>query len=161
MAKLVKLTEGFPLTEKHIKAKMGPMCPICATTRALLRTPRDPARRRHTEPGDLIYVNLWGPYPFQGYGDTRYYLFQVDDATLFTWATPLQSRKQLGQKLRECHDPIEKAHKITTRKYRSDNEVRKNGSFKQWTTKLGIDVEPAVPHAHWQNGAVERSHRTV
>lgn len=84
MAKLVKQVEGLPLTVKQIKARIGTKCPICMTTRALVKIPRDPARRKFASPGSLLHCDIWGPYPIRGINDTKYFFFVVDDATRFT-----------------------------------------------------------------------------
>lgn len=44
MLQLHKNSDGMGLTEKQIKAKIKMICPVCATTRALVKIPRDPAR---------------------------------------------------------------------------------------------------------------------
>ena len=46
------------ITERQIKDKLKAVCPVCATTRALVKIPRDPASRRSKEVGDLIHVDL-------------------------------------------------------------------------------------------------------
>jgi hypothetical protein len=51
MLNLQKFSDGMGLTEKQSKAKFKAICPVCATTRALIRIPRDPAKRHATESG--------------------------------------------------------------------------------------------------------------
>jgi hypothetical protein len=51
------------ITEQQTKDKLKAVFPIYATTRALVRIPRDPASRHSEEVGDLIHVDLWGLYP--------------------------------------------------------------------------------------------------
>ena len=55
--RLLKQSTGIDITDQQIKAKLKAVCPICATTRALVRIPRDPARRRYTEVGELLVVD--------------------------------------------------------------------------------------------------------
>jgi len=57
MLNLSKYSEGMGLTEKQIKTKFKTVCPIYATSRALVRIPRDLAKRHAQEPGELIYIN--------------------------------------------------------------------------------------------------------
>ena len=84
MRRLLKQSTGIDITDQQIKAKLRTVCPICATTRALVRIPRDPARRRYNEVGDLLVFDTWGPYPITGIGDVRFAIFGTDDATRFT-----------------------------------------------------------------------------
>jgi hypothetical protein len=45
---LQKFNDGIGLTEKQIKTKLKAICPVCATTRALIKIPRDPTKRHAT-----------------------------------------------------------------------------------------------------------------
>jgi len=49
MLNFQKFSDGMGLTEKQIKAKFKAICPVCVTTRALVRIPRDPTKRHATE----------------------------------------------------------------------------------------------------------------
>lgn len=46
LRKLLYVAEGIDLTDKQIKAKLGMICPICATTKAVNRVLKDPTTRR-------------------------------------------------------------------------------------------------------------------
>lgn len=86
MLSLGKYSDGMGLTDKQIKAKLKAICPVCATTRALVKIPRDPAKRRAQEPGQLMHADTWGPYPIEGFDSTKYFLFVTCDSTRCTWA---------------------------------------------------------------------------
>jgi len=45
------------LTEEQVKAVIKTICPVCAITRSIVKIPRDPARRRATNTGELIHVD--------------------------------------------------------------------------------------------------------
>ena len=86
MLKLEQVSRDMGITKGQIQAKLkaGRFCPVCATTKALVHFPRDPATRRAQEPGELIHANTWGPYPVRGFDNTKLYLFMTNDATRFT-----------------------------------------------------------------------------
>lgn len=86
MLSLLDSSTGMEITAKQIKAKVKAVCPICATTRALVKIPRDPAKRHAQTPGGMVHVNAWGPYPIEGFDGTRYFLFITDDCTRYTWS---------------------------------------------------------------------------
>lgn len=67
MFNLCKFSEGMRLTEKQIKAKLKAVCLVCATTRALVKIPRDLAKRHTQVPGELMHADVWGPYPIKGF----------------------------------------------------------------------------------------------
>ncbi|KAM3559037.1 hypothetical protein ARSEF4850_004308 [Beauveria asiatica] len=60
---LLKVSNGIDLTDKQLQGELGVMCPVCATTKAVNRVPRDPATRRATSPGEMMHADAWGPYP--------------------------------------------------------------------------------------------------
>ena len=122
MLNLKKVSTGMDITEQQIKEKLKAICPVCATTRALVRIPRDPAKRQSEEVGDLIHVDAWGPYPIEGYDGTKLFLLMTDDNTRFTWCERLKAKNELPEAFRRLHKCIEKEHKITIRKYCCDNE---------------------------------------
>jgi len=61
MLNLKKVSTGMDVTEQQIKEKLKAICPVCATTRALVRIPRDPAKRKSEELGDLI-LSMFGAH---------------------------------------------------------------------------------------------------
>lgn len=63
------------ITKKQIKAKLKAMCPVGATTRALVKIPHNPAKRHAQEPGWMLHVDVWRPYPIESFDGTRYFLF--------------------------------------------------------------------------------------
>ncbi|KAI3273618.1 hypothetical protein DTO003C3_10326 [Penicillium roqueforti] len=77
MLSLLRSSTGMEITEKQIKAKLKAVCPVCATTRALVKVPRDPASRHAQQPGAMVHMDVWGPYPIEGFDGTRYFLFDL------------------------------------------------------------------------------------
>jgi hypothetical protein len=160
MLSLKKVSTGMNVTEEQIKAKLKAVCPVCATTRALVKIPRDPAKRYSEEVGDLMHVDLWGPYPVEGYDGTKYFLLMTDDNARFTWYERLTAKNEVPEAFRRLHKKIEKEHKVTVRKYRCDNEFAK-GPVGTWCKKHNISLEATVPYAHHMNGISERNMRTI
>ncbi|KAG9759970.1 hypothetical protein KCU73_g3120, partial [Aureobasidium melanogenum] len=160
MIKLLKVAEGIDLTEKQIKARIKMICPVCATTKAVNRVPRDPATHRRNNPGELVHIDTWGPYPIPGHDGSFYQLALVDDATRFTWTERIKAKSELPQKLKKMHKRIERRHNLTIAAYRLDNELPSYNKVKRWVEKHGISVEPAIPYRHFMNGVVERGFRT-
>jgi hypothetical protein len=160
MRKLNKIADGLGLTDQELKAKVLDTCPICATSKALNRIPREPARRHYQNPGELIHIDLWGPYPIPGLNGERYGLFHTDDATRYTWVNLLISRDNLGDIVKARLTNIERTHNLSIRRLRSDNEFVQN-AITTVCQETGITHEVSVSYAHWQNGVAERVHRTV
>jgi hypothetical protein len=160
MRKLNKIADGLGLSDQELKAKLLDICPVCATSKALNRIPREPARRHFKAPGDLIHIDIWGPYPIPGLKGERYCIFYTDDATRYTWLDFLISRDGLGLIVRNRLKQIQKTHGFELRRIRSDNELVQK-VINELVKEEGITHEIAVPYAHWQNGVSERTNRTV
>ena len=160
LRRLLKVSDGINLTDKQIKAKLGAVCPICATTRAVVRIPREPATRRFKDTGNLIHLDTWGPYPVIGWDRTKLFLLATDDATRYTWYFRLKSKDEIPQGVRRLLKLAERTHQFKTRRVRFDNELFNNGLITAWLNKHSITIEPTAAYAHNQNGVAERGHRT-
>ena len=160
MLTLCSQSVGMNVTKGQIQAKVGQICPICATTRAIVRIPRDPARVRYDEKGQLLHVDIWGPYPVVGWDGTRWMVFSTDDATRTTKTLRLKTLSEFPQLLREFHKREERKYQIMILRYRVDNQFNQ-GPWKEWCKKKGITIEPIAPHAHHQVGVAERVNRTL
>ena len=160
MRVLNKVSNGLGLTDEQIRAKLGTVCPVCATTKATVITPRDPATRRAEEPGGMIHVDTWGPYPIPGFDNTIRFLFFKDDATRYTWCERLRPGTSVSQTFIDLHKHIETSEKIKVRNYRFDGEFD-TSHIMTFLLQKGIGVELTNPYAHYQNGNAERANRTI
>ena len=160
MLNLLDSSMGMEITAAQIKAKLKAVCPVCAVTRALVKTPRDPAKRHAQEPGQMVHIDVWGPYPVEGFDGTRYFLFITDDCTRYTWSARFDRKYQLFEVFKALVKLIQKAYNITIRCCRLDNEFE-NGPVGRWCDAHSIAREPIEPYAHYQNGVAERTNRTI
>lgn len=148
MIQLAKHSIGMRVTVEQIKAMLGSICPVCATSRAVVRIPREPARRQATELGQLLHADAWGPYPIEGYDKTKRYIFVTDDATRRTWAKRLARQGDSYEALIAIAKQIQRQYDVKIRSCRVDNEFFK-GAFKDWCDSKAIWIEPTVPYAHY------------
>lgn len=122
MRLLLGMSEGCDLTDKQVKMMLYKICPICAVTKAVNRIPREPARRRAENAGELVHVDSWGPYPIRGYDNSRYALFMIDDKERFTWVDTYAEKSELPLVFKAIHKKIERSENMTIRNYRMDGE---------------------------------------
>lgn len=160
MLKLLDSSTGMNITAEQIRAKLKAVCPVCAVTRALVKIPRDPAKRHAQEPGQMVHVDSWGPYPIEGFDGTKYFLFITDDCTRYTWCARFDHKHQLFEMFKALVKFIQKTYDITIRCCRLDNEFE-NGPIGRWCDAHAIAREPIEPYAHYQNGVAERTNRTI
>lgn len=160
MLKLLDSSTGMNITAEQIRAKLKAVCPVCAVTRALVKIPRDPAKRHAREPGQIVHVDAWGPYPIEGFDGTKYFLFITDDCTRYTWCARFDHKRQLLEMFKALVKFIQKTYDIVIRCCRLDNEFE-NGPIGRWCDAHAISREPIEPYAHYQNGVAERTNRTI
>jgi hypothetical protein len=160
MRKLLKISDGIKVTDRQIAAKIKDVCPVCYTTRALYKIPRDAANRHYEHFGELVTVDTWGPYPVPGLKGERYALFLIDDATRYTWVELFNTKDKIAGLLTSLLTRLSTAHSKPIIRMRVDNEFKQN-AVQVYCNDKGITLESIAPYAHHQVGAAERSHRTV
>ena len=160
LRKLLKMSTGIDITEEQIKKKLGAVCPVCATSRAIVRIPREPATRRAEGFGDLFHADSWGPYSIKGYDGTTRFVFVTDDASRRLFPLRITTPSDAPDALKQCTKVLQKKFGVTVRSWRVDNEFSK-GPFKAWCEKKGMTVEATAPYAHHQVGVAERRNRVI
>jgi hypothetical protein len=160
MRHLLKISTGMNLTDKQISAKIGDVCPICWTTRNLNRIPREPAKRRFKEPGEMLVLDTWGPYPIYSLKGERWALFITDDATRYTWVTFLTTKDTISTSVIDIFTLLENSLNITIRRVRFDNEFLQT-TIQDMARQKGIAIEVSVPYAHHHAGTAERANRAI
>lgn len=95
MLKLLNSLNRMDITAAQIRAKLKAICPVCAVTQALVKIPRDLARRHAQEPGQMVHVDVWGLYLIEGFNGIKYFLFITDNCTRYTWCARFDHKYQL------------------------------------------------------------------
>jgi hypothetical protein len=157
---LISRSDDIDLTEDQVKAVIKTICPTCAVTRALVKIPRDPARRRAKKIGQLIHVDQWGPYPVAGYDGEKFCLIFVDDAERFVWRRFYATPGDMPKAFKSMHNEIEMEHGVTIRAYRFDGQFQV-GPVAAWLEAKHVATEPTVPYQHHMAGVAERTMRTI
>jgi transposase InsO family protein len=160
LGKLLKMSTGIEITAEQIKQKIKSVCPVCATSRAIVKIPKEPATRRATEFGALFHADGWGPYSIQGLDGTTKFVFVTDDASRNLYCLRIAKKSDAPDALKQFTKTVEKKHDITVRSWRVDNEFFK-GPFKEWCERKGMTIEPTAPYAHHQVGVAERRNRVI
>lgn len=160
MRRLLKISDGMDISDKDLKSKLGEICPVCATTKAITVIPREPAARRYTKLGDLLHVDSWGIYSIPDWQGNKYALKMTDDATRFSYIEFFKNKDEIPTILRDMHKRLEKENNVVIRRYRFDNELIISHAARDWFKKHGITIEPTAPYTHHQVGVAERLNRT-
>ncbi|XP_071712432.1 uncharacterized protein [Rutidosis leptorrhynchoides] len=110
--------------------------------------------------GDLIHVDLWGPYKVTSREGFKLFLTIVDDYTRAVWVYMLKSKDDVFENLVNfinlIHTRFDKKIKIV----RSDNVIEfVNNQTKNFFDTKGIIHQTTIAYTPQQNGIVERKHR--
>ena len=124
LRRLLKVSEGMDITDKEIRNKLGAVCPVCATSRAVYTIPRDPATRRYKNAGELIHVDSWGPYAMVGIGGVKGFVALTDEATRFIWTRSYKKKEEVVSIFLDMLKMIGRTHNIEIRRVRMDNEFQ-------------------------------------
>ncbi|SMQ56478.1 unnamed protein product [Zymoseptoria tritici ST99CH_3D7] len=108
LRKLIQQSTGIDLTDAQVKAKLDFICPVCASTKAVNRIPRDPATRRMKKAGDMMHADASGPYPVPSWDGAFYILALTDDAGRFTWSDRYTYKHELPKVFFRLHKKVER-----------------------------------------------------
>jgi histone deacetylase 1/2 len=110
-------------------------------------------------PLELVYSDVWGPAP-SSVGGKKYYVSFIDDYSKFTWIYLLKYKSEVFRKFTEFQSLVEHIfnRKIIAMQTNWGWEYQTLHAFFQ---NVGIMHHVSCPHAHQQNGAVERKHRHI
>ena len=73
-----------------------PNCVACTEAKQTVE-PYSKHHERHTEPGELTHIDLWGKYEVTSINGHQYYIVLVDDASRFVTVDFLKGKDQAAQ----------------------------------------------------------------
>ena len=150
------LVEGLEINKKSPK----PDCIACAKAK-LSEASYGPATDRHTQPGQLTHLDLWGKYDIASIHGNRYYLLLVDDATRYVTVEFLKSKSKAARKIIEYLTHL-KVLGHTPQAIRMDRGTEfLNDELREWCRSEGVHFELTAPYSPSQNGVAERMNRTL
>ena len=141
------------------------VCPTCALSKNVQRKGKM-STTVYTTPLQMIQVDLCGGFRYREYIDAKYFLTIRDAYSGYYFAVPLKNKSDTAQTLinwiirQENYFSTRGNYKVCT--VRSDNGGEFNSQIlHDFFTSKGIEHQLTVPYNSFQNGAVERAHRTI
>ncbi|MBW0523358.1 hypothetical protein O181_063073 [Austropuccinia psidii MF-1] len=112
-------------------------------------------------PGDVIAVNLMGPFPLS-LDKFSYALIILDHFSSLVASIPLKAKSDAAKHLKDWLVQFENIAHTTIKRVRTDNGGEFTSSFLlSFFKEKGIVHERTIPYEHHQNGKVERTNRTL
>ncbi|KAK1420482.1 hypothetical protein QVD17_22111 [Tagetes erecta] len=110
--------------------------------------------------GDLIHLDLWGPFRVQSREGFKSFLTIVDDYSRAVWLYLLKTKDQVSECIESFLNLMRNQYGATVKICRSDNGTEfTNLKLQNIFDKLGIIHQTSCAYTPQQNGVVERKHR--
>ncbi|GJU90604.1 ribonuclease H-like domain-containing protein [Tanacetum coccineum] len=134
-------------------------CEICQRAKQT-REPFPLSDHKSESLGDLVHLDLWGPYKVTSSEGFRFFLTVVDDYTRAVWVYLIKSKDEVPHFITVFYNLIENQFKRKIKVFRSDNGTE---FVNQTVTKLcsdkGIIHQTSCVYTPKQNEIAERKHR--
>lgn len=148
-----------------IKPASVTVCPTCSLSKGTInKGVISPAE--YTSPLQLLQVDLCGPFRYKNYKSEKYFMTIRDAYSRYYSVVHLVKKSDAAQELIDWIQEVENyffsrgGYKVGA--IRTDNGGEFMGqSLHEFFKKKGIQHQLTVPHSSFQNGAVERAHRSI
>ena len=117
---------------------------------------------RASKIGELLHMDLCGPYPVQGPKGERYFYNILDDKSNFGFTFGLRLKSDAFSHYRSTEAFLERSNDVRVLSIRCGGELELSaGQMGDHITSKGIVLQRTVAYAHAQNGKSERYIRTL
>ncbi|KAL9996132.1 putative RNA-directed DNA polymerase [Helianthus debilis subsp. tardiflorus] len=134
-------------------------CEVCQRAKQH-REPFPLSNHSTTELGELVHLDVWGPYKVRSKEGFRYFLTIVDDYSRAVWVSLMKSKQEVYENVFEFVNIIKTQFKKDVKCLRSDNGTEfVNNQMNSFCKGKGIVHQTSCTYTPQQNGVVERKHR--
>ncbi|KAJ0495264.1 putative RNA-directed DNA polymerase [Helianthus annuus] len=134
-------------------------CEICHRAKQV-RVPFPLSEHKSKSVGDLIHLDVWGPYKVTSYDGYKYFLTVVDDYSRAVWCYFLQNKSEVFENIKVFYELVLTQFKKKIKVIRSDNGTEfVNNQMHNFCLSKGILHQTSCAYTPQQNGIVERKHR--
>ena len=111
-------------------------------------------------PLELVYIDVWGPYPVKSAEGFYYYIIFVDHFTKYVWLYPLRLKSNVFTIFGQYKTLVEKKFQRSILSFYSDGGGEYT-ALKDFLSTEGIQHLKTPLHTPQQNGAAERRHKHI
>ncbi|KAJ0620998.1 putative RNA-directed DNA polymerase [Helianthus annuus] len=154
-----KQDNGLYFVSKGVVGFEKQSCEICHRAKQV-RTPFPLSEHKSKHVGDLIHLDVWGPYRVTSRDGFKYFLTVVDDYSRVVWCYLLKSKIEVFENIESFYELILTQFKKRVKVFRSDNGTEfVNHKMDMFCKSKGILHQTTCAYTPQQNGVVERKHR--
>jgi len=153
--------KGIAINLSTFPVENDDKCEACIQGGQTMHYSDQPMRRR-TVPGDLIHSDICGWITPNSFGNARYFILFIDDATRMTYLylLPLKTALEVRNAFMEFRNIFEQdGRRIKAIRTDGGGEYRKQ--MGELCRELGIHHEETAPYTPHQNDVAERANRTI
>ncbi|KAI3730698.1 hypothetical protein L1987_61872 [Smallanthus sonchifolius] len=134
-------------------------CDVCHRAKQH-REPFPLSDHKSSAVGELVHLDVWGPYKVQSREGYKYFLTIVDDYTRSVWVYLLKNKSEVFFSIEIFCTMIKTQFDRHVKVFRSDNGTEfVNNQMSDFVKKNGIIHQTSCAHTPQQNDIVERKHR--
>ncbi|GKA39546.1 ribonuclease H-like domain-containing protein, partial [Tanacetum coccineum] len=134
-------------------------CDICHEAKQT-REPFPISDHKTTNLGDIVHLDVWGPYRITSREGYKYFLTVVDDFSRAVWLYLLKSKDEVTLNVIEFYNYLKNQFNKTIKIFRSDNGIEfTNSNMNSFFKQRGIIHQTSCAYTPQQNGVAKRKHR--
>ncbi|KAJ0703042.1 putative RNA-directed DNA polymerase [Helianthus annuus] len=134
-------------------------CEICHKSKQV-RVPFPLSDHKSKGIGDIVHLDLWGPYRVASYEGYKYFLTIVDDYSRSVWCYLIKNKMEVFENLKDFYELVLTQFKTKIKVFRSDNGTEfVNNQMNSFFKEKGIIHQTSCSYTPQQNGVAERKHR--
>ena len=111
---------------------------------------------------ELIYSNVWGPFPVASIGGSRYFVVFIDDYSRYNWIFPIKSRSEILPIYSNFAKMVETQFSKRIKTFRSNHALKYTQyAFQALLHFYGTIHHLTCPSTSQQNGRAKRKLRHI
>lgn len=137
----------------------GDRCDVCQKAKQIRET-FPLSDHKTSQLGELVHLDVWGPYKVTSKEGYKYFLTIIDDYTRAVWLYLLKSKTEVLENIESFCNLLLNQFKVNVKTFRSDNGSEfVNQNMSNFLSHRGIIHQTSCSYTPQQNGVVERKHR--
>lgn len=132
-------------------------CPLCLAGKGH-QLPFGKERQIRTNTGELLHIDICGPFSIKAYHGEYYFATFTDDATRFCWTHLLSTRDEITAKFIITRNYLKTQFNYDVKRIRGDN-AGEHKLLDDYVSSQGIEWDPVPSYTPQLNGISEIKNR--